>query len=180
MSSQGPGRRLTILLDSLPFVETVATHETNLGVRVLCRVKKGAEAKWAAVVEKVLREAQNTSGLWESHICRLYFLHNDSMVYGWNFQIISEHIDDSLDRIAYLLFPQEKPTPKKKTQPSESPQPASYSPPLQADEKGNPLVKRYVEEIPFAGMEGVKDRNAPKAGSTKGAYKAETVPIKRQ
>lgn len=165
MSSKEIADRFGHTLSALPFVEAISSNHTVNGVKVLCRVAAGHDKAWAGLVEKILRAGISSS--YATHICRLYFLHNGSMVYGWHVGITSDSIQDSLDVIIPLIIPPRPSIPK----PGKAPRHiAPYSPPLQADAKGNPIVDKQVTEMAFTGMEGMSDRNTPRRGSTKGAY----------
>lgn len=160
MSSKELVDRLATSLSSLPFVEPITADFSVTGVKVICRVKKGTEAAWAKVVEKILRSADRAE--FKAHICRLYFLHNGNMVYGWHLGITSSSMEDTIDHVVGLIRGGKAPPARKVSKP----QPhvtsmTGYSPPLDADSKGNPIVSKQVMSMPFTGMEGRVDRNMP-------------------
>lgn len=151
--------QLSGLLDQLPFAESVMSDNSPDGskIQVICRVKKGAETQWAKVVEKILRKAQEQG--FKAHVCRLYFLKGEAMVYGWHVGLTSKSMGSAVAQVAEAIFGQKRPavkTPSKKGVSMDH-----YSPPLQADVKGNPVVAKQVMEMPFTGMEGRADRNIP-------------------
>jgi hypothetical protein len=154
--------RLAGALKALPFVEPIRQDFVEVTrIKLLCRVSKGAEAQWAKVVEKMLRAADSSG--FQVHICRLYFLHNDNMVYGWHVGVDAQSMFDAVDSLLRGLPVRQQEAPPRK-QPNPAANLASmgaYSPPLGADDKGNPIVPRQLESMPFTGMEGRKDRNVP-------------------
>ena len=157
MCSMEISDRLKSTLNLLPFVEPISSDFTIDGVKVLCRVLKGGDAAWAKVVEKILRAAESAG--FKSHVCRLYFLHNDNMVYGWHVSFTSDSIEDAIDAVVVAVRGDNP-----RTAPTKEPSPmvgGTYTPSLEADSKGNPIVSKQVMSMPFTGMEGVKDRNAP-------------------
>jgi len=164
--------KLAELIGSLSFVEPVITDNTGDGtkIQVICRVKGGAEAPWAQIVERILRKAEEAH--FHAHICRLYFLKGDSMVYGWHIGITSETMGQAVEDVGEAIHGPKRntiKTKKKAPMPPKGrvssvpvdPSGRSYSPPLQADAKGNPQVKKQLMSMPFTGMENRKDRNLP-------------------
>lgn len=164
MSNKEITDRFAGLLDSLPFVAPIKHEFTDTTIKVMCRISKGSEGQWAKVVEKILRTAEHSD--FNAHICRLYFLHNDNMVYGWNVSLAAVSLSDALDAIARHVV-QGRPKPVVKPQ-ARLASMSAYSPPLEADVKGNPKVARQLESMPFTGMENKQDRNQPSAAGEDG------------
>lgn len=163
MSSENAGR-LAAFINQLPFAEPVMSESSPDGtkIQVICRVKKGAEQQWAKVVEKVLRKAESEE--FQAHVCRLYFLKNDTMVYGWHVGITSSMMGAAVEQVIEAVAGPKRVEVKTPRGPANGRKAtmSNYSPPLEADVKGNPIIKgRQVMEMAFTGMEGRKDRNMP-------------------
>lgn len=176
--------RLAGALQALPFVEPIREDFVEVTrIKLLCRVSKGAELPWAKIVEKMLRAADSSG--FQIHICRLYFLHNDSMVYGWHVGIDAQSMFDAVDSLIRVLpgRPVATAVPPPRKQPNPAAKLASmraYSVPLEADQRGNPIVDKQLDHMDFTGMEGRTDRNVPTApnkdgrGGGKGIMKIES------
>jgi len=98
--------KLSNALSLLPFVTAVEHEQQESAVNVLCRIKPGCGALWAAVAEKVLREAlkrQGTPDYWHTHIARVYMIRNNNLVYGWSFVVMSENPDKTVAIVSNIL-----------------------------------------------------------------------------
>lgn len=156
--------RLAGALRALSFVEPIREDFVEVTrIKLLCRVSKGAEQAWAKVVEKMLRAADSSG--FQIHICRLYFLHNDNMVYGWHVGVDAQSMFDAVDALVRGLPGRPPaPAPPLRKQPNPAANLASmraYSVPLEADQRGNPIVDKQLDHMDFTGMEGRTDRNVP-------------------
>ena len=90
---------------------------------------------------------------WKTDISKLYFMKGNKLVYGWRISVMSQDMSLSLDHIIMAM--------KGELQPDIA-------------------FKGEISEMAFTGFEGATDRNVPKMGSKKGAYRAETIPIDRR
>lgn len=98
--------KLAQAINQLPFASAVEHEQQASAINVLCRIKPGNEAAWAAVAERVLREAnkyQGTQDFWHTHIARLYMLRNNKLVYGWTFGVMSQKPENSIAIIVNIL-----------------------------------------------------------------------------
>ncbi len=133
-------------LSSLPIGIQVMEHEDN-GVdaaKFLCRVPSTQTEAWLRVVEFLLRSCGEDRG-WEFKACRRYFL-KSSLVWGWELEFFWAEGGE----VAGLMIGTIK---------------ASGS-----SVGGSTLMRgKEVQSMPLSGAEGIKDRNKPKPGSTKGA-----------
>jgi len=172
MSSKEHAERLAHALDSLPFVTALNAEFGSSNVQILCRIQKGAETKWAHIVEKILLAAEANKGrecYWVSHICRLYFVRDGKMVYGWHVGITSNFMSETLGELIRSFISERVPTqlraappPKHLAVPSPSSVRRQAAAP-ESDPRGNPKVPPHhrVEEIPMAGLDPYLDRNYP-------------------
>jgi hypothetical protein len=171
MSSNGYEDRLARAIESLSFAEPVETELDDYGtVKVQCRVKGDQLSRWAKLVEDILRAGENT-GLWHSHICRLYMLRNDQLVYGWLVAITSPNLSVTMDELVPIVRKHASvPPAPRRPAPQQPPQNVVpiRRPTPEADAKGNPIVpdefKMDDRDIPMAGLHPNTDRNAPKDG----------------
>ena len=176
MSSKEHADRLAHALNSLQFVETVNADFGNAHVQLLCRVQRGAEVKWAQVVEGILLAAESVHGqekYWVTHICRLYFLREGKMLYGWHVGITSNFMEESLGEIV-RSFASQRPAAQMRAVPNippTQPSPRRVVGVIEADAKGNPKVppSHRVEVVPMAGLDPDLDRNYPNDDGT-GVY----------
>lgn len=108
MSSKEHAQRLSNALNRTNLVTVRQEHfDANL-LRMLCRVQKGMDEKWVAMVRSLLVATEHERGephQWSIHICRHYFLMGDEkkLVYGWNVSINSSMMSESLDYIIRIL-----------------------------------------------------------------------------
>lgn len=108
MSTKEHSQRFAQALNRTGLVQVRQEHfDTNL-LRMLCRVQKGMDDKWVAMVRNLLIATENERGephTWSAHICRNYFLLGDDqkMVYGWNVSISSALMSESLDYVIRVL-----------------------------------------------------------------------------
>lgn len=190
MSSNEHAERLARALGSLRYVEPVSWEGTDFGtIKVLCRVQPNCLNRWAKLVESVLRTAQSRekeTDAWDSHICRLYMLKNNQLVYGWLVAITSPYMEDSLSVLIPTIkahAPQARPSTSYVAEPvitaqKEAPRKDPSAPRRvlsvpEADARGNPIVpdSHKVTTIPMAGLHPGHDRNAPSDRTEgKGAY----------
>jgi len=176
MSSKENSERLAHALQNMKFVDPVSWEGTEFGtINVLCRVQSSSLSRWAKVVEAILKKAEELKGEsshWDSHICRLYMLKDERLVYAWLVAITSHYMDETLSELIPLLN-----TYAPSVRPSNTP----HVPPVvvtrravpDADARGNPIVpeSHKVTLIPMAGLNPMADRNAPtEEGGGKGAY----------
>ena len=106
MSSKEHAEYLANSINALGYMETVQTGYYNLSVQVICRLRAGYAESWAKVVEKLLlmAEALGTKGYpCDVHVCRLYFLKEGRMVYGWHINITSEYMNEVLGLLSSQL-----------------------------------------------------------------------------
>jgi hypothetical protein len=95
-------------LTGLGFVEIISAEFDEMNVQFMCRVGKGAERKWARIVKSILVTCEAADD-YPPHICRLYFLKEGRLVYGWHINITS---DDMLRTLQGLDSALQKFTPR--------------------------------------------------------------------
>ena len=106
MSSKEHAEYLAQSVNALGFMEVIQTGYYNLSVQVIARLRAGQAASWAKIVERLLLMAESLGAdgyPCDLHVCRLYFLKNGKMVYGWHINITSEYMDEVLQLISSQL-----------------------------------------------------------------------------
>ena len=106
MSSKEHAEYLAGVVNGVGFLETVQTGYSNISVQVICRLQAGYAESWAKVVEKLLLMGQSLTEKGypcDVHICRLYFLKEGRMVYGWHIKISSDHMNEVLGMLSSQL-----------------------------------------------------------------------------
>lgn len=117
--------KLAKALNQLSFVSAIEHEQQDSAVNVLCRLKPGYGEPWAAVANRVLREAdrrQGTSDHWHTHIARVYMLRNNKLAYGWTFVIMSANADKAINTVVGILrqIAQEISVTAKSSQPTQN------------------------------------------------------------
>ncbi len=98
--------KLANALNELPFVQAIEDGQQDKSISILCRLKQGTGGLWAALAEKILREAQKREGTnnsWHTHIARVYMLRENKFVYGWAFVIHAANVDTTIPIVAELI-----------------------------------------------------------------------------
>lgn len=104
--------KLSRAIEATGLAQPVSASHSENRVQVMCRVAKENEERWLKMVESVLvagLDESNEVHAWQNHICRNYFIKEDSttgsrrMVYGWNFSVHSKEMGHSLNMILKLL-----------------------------------------------------------------------------
>lgn len=98
--------KLAKALNQLQFVSAVEHEQQDSAVNVLCRLKPGFGEPWAAVANRILREAarrQGTPDHWHTHIARVYMLRSDKLAYGWTFVVMSDNPDKTTNIVIGIL-----------------------------------------------------------------------------
>lgn len=99
--------KLALALNDLPFVQVVEDVQQDKAITVLCRIRPGSGGTWAALAERILREAQKREGTpeyWHTHIARSYMLRDGRMVYGWIFVVQALDLDKAIPLVAELIY----------------------------------------------------------------------------
>jgi hypothetical protein len=107
MSSREYAERLARAIKGTGLADIANTDYTEDTIRLLCRLRPGADKEWIELVKRVLIATEREHGhahSWASHICKRYFLLDDDdpkaprkLVFGWNFSISSTNMTGSLD-----------------------------------------------------------------------------------
>jgi hypothetical protein len=100
MSSKAYADRLARALEATGLAQAVNSTYGESQVRVLCRVLPGKDDEWVGLVRRLLLATEIEQGRpysWQAHICRLYFLKEKKLVFGWNVSIQSLDMSTSLD-----------------------------------------------------------------------------------
>ena len=107
MSSKEHAEYLSGVVNGLGFMETIQTGYYNMSVQVICRLQAGYAEPWAKVVEQILLMGESLAEQGfpcDIHVCRLYFLKQGKMVYGWHINITSDHMNEVLRLLGTLLL----------------------------------------------------------------------------
>lgn len=59
--------------------------ENGLTMTLFCRVSD--EPKWLPVVKRILQGAAAANGSWGGHICKMYLMHENKLVWTWNLML---------------------------------------------------------------------------------------------
>lgn len=176
-------------LSSTGLVQPIEAKSKSYSVEVLCRLLPGAEAKWPATAERLLRVGLQ-AGI-DVHVCRRFVLKDDKMVFGIHIGITSKSAKSLPGEVelvlAELLVPaqvgdeaeellkpgrrltkeQIKAMTKAHPQPpgppaSVKPPPPGFKPAIRVVQSGVDANGRKVsvEEFPLPHQYG-RDRNAP-------------------
>lgn len=138
--------KLDKVLNESGLVETVEVSGTDKQLYVLCRVLQDRESAWLHKVDRVLtagKDSRDGDSPWSEHICRRYFLKGDTLVWGWNFSLQSENLENAVTTISKIFV-------KDMT---------GFYPGKEENE---------LDEIEILGAP--RNRNAPRPGSSKGAF----------
>jgi hypothetical protein len=155
MSSKEYASRLGHAITATGFAEPVSLTFKPDQVTVIFRLAQGSEPKWVDLAKKILeaeRSSSEQAHAWKTDISKAYFLKGEKLVYGWRISVQTGQMSISLDYLIRAMKGDAQPKP----------------------------TKGEETEMTFTGFEGISDRNVPKPGSKKGAYKGETVPIDRR
>lgn len=115
------------------------------------RLRVTNESRWLHMVTLILREEKRAA--WNSHVCRQYVLHEDRLVYTWNFVLQADDIERAVMDVCRVfdlicsnidMF--------SATEERELKRPAKKSRP--AAKSGRPVGHGELNEFPLVGAEG--------------------------
>lgn len=115
MSSREHAERLARAIKGTGLADIAKTDYTEDTIRLLCRIRPGADKNWIELVKRVLIATEKEHGhahSWATHICKRYFLLDEDnpraerkLVFGWNFSVSSTQMSSSLDFLIKSLRP---------------------------------------------------------------------------
>ncbi len=106
MSAQAYADRLATALTRTGMVEPVNATFSHNRVGILMRVKAGVEQTWNTLITNMLLSTEffsNQAHRWDIHICRMYFLREKKLVFGWSINVTSLDMSHSLDELIRVV-----------------------------------------------------------------------------
>jgi len=84
-------------LNNLGFVEVVSVSFKSDQVGFLCRAHD--EGQILKIIQYLLSKEDD----WQSHVCKKYFMTDESMKFGWNLSFRADDIESAAKKISGLL-----------------------------------------------------------------------------
>lgn len=106
MSSQAHADRFAASLAKTGMVEPVNSTFSDNRVGILMRVKAGVDSAWNTLITNMLLSTEffsKQAHRWDIHICRMYFLRNRKLVFGWSINVTSLDMSHSLDELIRVV-----------------------------------------------------------------------------
>lgn len=137
-------------LDGVGIVSVLQSASTDKQVKL--RVRIANQSRWKHMLTLLLREESRARGAWNVHICQQYLLHEDRLVYTWNFILQSNDIDGATRDVCRLFD-----FIRSNLKLFNDKEPSVIRPSKSEPKKEQPKVFRELREYPLT---AAQDRNA--------------------